>query len=523
MATILFDENRPDFTKLDSSIDTVAFSHRVRKDELTSMWQNLCLSTALKAVANAPNAEERAIAQLSANNVVEACDELLQGKDYRLAILTAQIGGDRIMREDIASQINEWRDLKVLSEMTEPIRALYELLAGNTCVCEGTKGPLEDRAITFVISEHFGMDWKRAFGLRLWYGIQAEEPIEAAVKKYTDDLEKDERIKPLPWFLEERTRGQWTDPHADLREDIFWGFLKLYAASQNSFPHQSISSIVAPHNSTGNPLDSRLSFQLYHTLSLLFPTASDTSKGDQLALDFSIHLDSAGEWLWAVFILLHLSDHLQRQNSVQSLLALHAVDFNDDDHPTFKTLIHEFLIPAAWIWEAKALYERSVTQDHDREVRFLLQARNWDEAHKTLCREVAPRAVIERQYAGLNDLLNLFGEGREHVGDWGLGGGVYEDFITLVLNDAERKKPEAGKLAVLNRLLDGLPGMVQERTGCLALEETVAVREMSAVVARAVADLAGTTAKVSFVVICVSSLSTYLFFLLTRSCFGIGH
>ena len=504
LAAILFDDSKFEVSK-DSSIDQEEFNRRVRKDDLILMWHTICQASALKAVGKARSAEERAIAHLSANNVVEACDELVKGQDYRLAILLAQVGSDQMIRDDMATQINQWRDLNVLSEFTESIRALYGLLAGQTCVCEGKKGPLEDRAKTFVISEHFNMDWKRAFGLRLWYAILPEEPIEAAVKNYASDLETHERQQPLPWFLEEQAPSLWKDPNADQREDILWGLLKLYAASQGSLPTPPLASIVSPHNTNGNPLDCRLSFQLYHALASRFPGAADPAKGDQLALTFSAQLDSAGEWIWAIFILLHISSPEQRQSSIQTLLTLHAADIADADDPAFQTLSAEFKIPDSWIWEAKALHARSVTQNHVHEVEFLLRAQNWEGAHQTLCRVVAPRAIIERDYDGLKGLLDAFSDGSDFVGDWDLGGGVYEDFISLMTDDGNKgsgqdsaKAKEARRTTVLKRLLGSLPVMVQERVGRAGLEEVVAVQEMSEYVARAVTSSGSRGAKVRF-------------------------
>lgn len=497
LAAILFDEPGSDTAMDRLPADKAKFEHLIRKESLIHMWQRICQPSARKAALEARNHEERAISQLSANNIVQACDELLQGKDYRLAILVSQICGDRVMWEDLTGQIKAWRKLNVLSEITEPIRALYELLSGNVCVCEGKKGPAEDRAKTFVISERFNLDWKRAFGLRLWYATLSEEPIEVAVQKYATDLETLEKCKPLPWFLEDQTHVLWKDPNADQRQDILWGLLKLFTSSKTGadFP---IASIVSPHNTAGNPFDSRLSFQLYHALSLHFPSATDNALGDQLALDFAANLDSAGEWVWAIFVLLHISSPAQRQSSIQSLISIHAAEIIPDDTSqesnAFVTLTIEFGIPEQWVWESKALHARSVSQNHVNEVHFLLLARNWDEAHDTLCRVVAPRAIIESDHDTLRQLLTAFhGEGKEHVADWGLGGGVYEDFVALVIGqDVEQDgrmrradKSEQGKLAILNRLLSALPVMVQEHAGAMVLDETVAIKEMSAVVASA--------------------------------------
>jgi len=482
LASILFDDQDSEAYDVPTT-QKATYDHRIRKDRLISFWERLCDNSAKQAVSVAPNAEERAIAHLSAHKVVEACDALAQGKDFRLAILVAQIGGDQTMRDDMDSQIGAWKDLKVLSEMTEPIRTLYTLLAGNTCVCEGEKGPAEDRAKTFVISERFDMDWKRAFGLRLFYAILPDEPIEAAVVKFANDLQADEGKRPTPWFIEEGTGVPWQDPNPHQREDVLWGLLKLFAASKSALPTPSIAETFAPHNTTGNPIDTRLSFQLYHALNLRFPSVSTSAscQADALAWTFATQLDSAGEWLWAMFALLHLSAPDQRHIAIQSLLAHHAADVaTEPANECFRTLTEELKVPADWIFEAKALYARNVLRDHVKEVSYLVKAGDWEEAHGVLRREVGPTAVIEEDWEILQGVLDAFQPGKDSIQEWGLGGQVYEDYLSLVSHTARgREKKEA-----LGRLLGALPTMVQ--SGKVAFRERVAVQEISGVVGKEV-------------------------------------
>lgn len=491
LASILFDDQDFEACGIPTAQKAI-YDHRIRKDRLIVFWARLCENAAKQAVSAAPTAEERAIAHLSAHKVVEACDALVQGKDFRLAILVAQIGGDQTMREDMDEQIGAWKDLKVLSEMTEPIRTLYSLLAGNTCVCEGEKGPAEDRAKTFVISERFNMDWKRAFGLRLFYAILADEPIEAAVVKFSDDLQADEGTRPTPWFVEEGAEVSWQDPNPSSREDILWGLLKLFAASKSALPTPSIAETFAPQNTTGNPIDTRLSFQLYHALTLRFPTAPASApfQADALAWTFATQLDSAGEWLWAMFALLHLSARDQRHMAIQSLLAQHAADITTepvDEH--FRTLTEELKVPAKWLFEAKALYARNVQRDHVKEVGYLVNAGDWEEAHEVLRREVGPTAVIEEDWDVLRGVLDSFQPGKDRIQEWGLGGQVYEDYLSLVTKVANGKE----KKEMLDRLLGALPTMVQG--GHVEFRQKVAVQEISGVVGK---EVLATKQKVSF-------------------------
>ena len=479
LASILFDDQNSEAYGVPGS-HKAAYEQRIRKDRLIHFWKRLCQETAMKAVSAAPNAEERAIAHLSANNIVEACDALVQGKDFRLATLIAQIGGDQIMRDDMTAQIAKWRELNVLSEITEPLRALYSLLAGDTCVCEGKKGPSEDRAKTFVISERFDLDWKRAFGLRLFYSILAEDPIEAAVVKFEHDLRSDEGKKPVPWFVEKNTGAPWDETKAAQREDILWGLLKIFAASRSALPTNSLAGILAPENITGNPIDARLSFQLYHAITARFPALSDPSKADYLAQTFAVQLDSAGEWYWSLFSLLHLSSYHQRHLAIQSLLVQHAEAISSDTNSElFQTLTEVCKIPVAWIWEAKALYARSVLQNHLQEVEFLVKAQDWKEAHEVFQKEVGPSAVVEQDWDKLQAVLDNFKDCKDQIAEWGMGGQVYEDYLSLMKGVKADEKEE-----LLLRLLGALPNMM--RGGKRELKETVAVQEISGLVGKEV-------------------------------------
>ena len=478
LASILFDDGYDD-EHTDGLSEGLRenFHKRILKDRLSDFWAHICEVKARKAVDDAPTAEERAIALLSMHNIPEACNALVEGKDFRLATLVAQIGGDPIVHQDMTTQINEWRNLNVLSEMSESVRAIYGLLAGSTCVCEGKRGPLEDQASTFALSERFKLDWKRAYGLRLWYAILTDDTIEDAVHKYAADLGNDETAYPVPWFIEDKKPLPWDDQHVNEREDLLWGILKFFAEPDN---RASLADMVMPQNATGNPVDVRFSFELYQSFAARFPTEAEPDRADQLTVDFATQLESAGQWTWALFVLLHLSDRVQRQKALQTILAHHAAAIDESDAQLLRMLLHDFQIPETWIWEAKALYARSVQKDQKREVEYLLRAKNWTEAHKTLCRLVAPQAIIEEDYTMLQHLTDNF-SGKDKVKDWPIGGQVYEDYARLMKGVKGRERGP-----VVKRLLSALPSMVEDRSGKLEFVEMVAVQEMSAVVGRVV-------------------------------------
>lgn len=480
LASVLFDQ-----VKVPKELAEVPrAADRLRKDGLSAFWQKLVEQTAAQQVAMARTAEEKAIAALSGHRVADACGHLVSGKNFHLATLVAQIGGKESMRADMREQLMEWQKSRVLSEFSQPIRVIYELLAGNVCVCDGTKGaPIEDRIESFSISKRFGLDWRQAFGLRLWYGILAREDLDVAVQKFAEDLAQDfEPSRPQAWYVEQKIPTLWEDEDLEDREDLLWGLLRLYA-----FQDSDLEGIIRPENSQLSPLDTRLSWQLSRALTasgVINYTIDADDKADQATLSFASQLNNEGSWLEAVFVLLHLSSPTVRAKQVQNHLAQHAARIGVENSETFATLLHDFKIPAPWIWEAKALYMRSVKKDPQGEVECLIRAGSFDEAHRTFAKDVAPKSIVEADYETLRALLAGFRGKENAILEWHRGGEIYLDFLQLM---DEKKQGRVVDHAVLERLLAGLPAVVEARNADFM--ERVAVQTMSAMVAKTVVAL----------------------------------
>ncbi|CAG8976395.1 hypothetical protein HYALB_00012542 [Hymenoscyphus albidus] len=450
---------------------------RIRKDKLSAFWQGLVSPASNRTIPLAKSHEEKAIASLSAHNVPDACAYLIAGKNFHLATLISVIGTKDSIRKDIKQQISDWKQSKVLSEFSQPVRTLYELLAGNVCICDGTgKVPGEDRIDSFIISKRFGLDWRQAFGLRLWYGTLPTEPIESAIESFATDLNAaKETTRPHPWYVEEKVPTLWKDKDQAERDDLLWGLLKLH-----TFHNVSIDEVLLPANSQLSPLNFRLTWQLSQALtSANVVTLVDDSKPDEITLSFAAQLTSEGSWLDAVFVLLHLSDSDVRIKSIQKHLAQFAGRIGSEESQSFVTLTTQLKIPAPWIWKAKALYMRSVERNPRAEVECLIKAGSFNEAHRTFAREVAPKSIIELDYDVLQTLLDGF-KGMEHtISEWPVGGEVYLDFLQIVgpnLSDADQ-------ITILDRLVKSLPRVVQAESQPSFMER-VAVETISATVAK---------------------------------------
>ncbi|KAI1373558.1 nuclear protein 96-domain-containing protein [Hypoxylon crocopeplum] len=480
LASVLFDSIK---IPADLQNDPDALE-KLRRENLSRFWERMVEEQTTKSTAMAGSSEEKALASLSGHRIAEACKHLLDGKNFRLATLISLIGSNDTVKKDVREQMKEWQEANVLSEFSQPIRALYEMLSGNVCACEGTKGALENRTESFLISERFGLNWQQAFGLRLWYAISTEDNIADAVEKYREDVEQDRELPPTTWFIEHGIKGIWNDPNQDQREDLLWGLLQLYSDNQ-----VDLEAILRPENSQLSPLDYRLCWQLGQALSSTGRVSfgkNAIEKADTCSLSFAAQLTNEGSWLEATFVLLHLTDPDARSKAIQDHLCRHAGLIGNEDSSSFKKLATDFKIPRQWIWHAKALFMRSVKKDPTAEVQCLLRAESWADAHRTFVKEVAPVAIIERDYDALADLLQQFEGHHSQVNDWNVGGEVYKAFLQLM---GCQRRAEAPPPILVNALLEGLPAM-RGNTPEAGIIEYAALTDMAAEVAKVVAGMA---------------------------------
>ncbi|KAH7020923.1 nuclear protein 96-domain-containing protein [Microdochium trichocladiopsis] len=480
LASVLFDA-----AKIPADLHNhPAAAEILRRDELSRFWEGMVESQTSKAVAMAASSEEKALAALSGHKKAEACKHLLEGKNFRLATLVALIGTSDDVKRDMRDQIREWQDAHVLVEFSQPIRALYEMLSGNVCACEGVKGAVENRSEPFVISRRFGLNWQQAFGLRLWYAISSNGLIADAVKRFRDDIAQEKEDAPVSWYLESGIAGIWNDPDVKSRQDLLWGLLQLYSDERCD-----LEAVLQPENSQLSPLDYRLSWQLGQALvssgQVSFGADAD-EKADAMTIAFASQLTNEGHWLEATFVLLHLSDPLARSRAVQEQLCRHAGHIGGEDSSSFKKLVEDYKIPTQWVWHAKALFMRSVKKDPTGEVQCLLRAESFADAHRTFVKEVAPVTIIQRDYDALADVLRQF-EGRHaRVPEWNIGGEVYKLFLELMGYQRRHEQPPS---ELVSALLEGLPAM-HGNSPEAGITEYAALTDMAAEVAKVVAGMA---------------------------------
>ncbi|WEW60795.1 hypothetical protein PRK78_006283 [Emydomyces testavorans] len=472
------------------------YLHRIKKDRLSLLWENIIRQSQDVDIETIAAPEERAMAYLCCHRVEDACKTLIDSGNPHLATLLSQIGRDETIRKDMKEQIESWRNHSVLSEMTEPIRALYELIAGNCLRSEGKlNAAIEDRTSSFSISERFGLDWIQAFGLRLWYAIGENDPIEAAVALFHHDIcHGNEPAYPSSMLGNDHAQFRPVN-HSPDRESPLWVILKAFTVAMHNGNHAEIERIrmpedIMPEAVAGHGLHNRLSFQLFHHIckvtSRYNALAIDQHRADQLTLNYAWEVASSNDYGPALFVLLYLSRAVDRERSIKEMLSQFAAwlptPLLEDGSSSimWKFITEELRIPSAWVWAAKALFAR-FEGDSSSEVECLIHAEHWNEAHGTFCKVVAPRTIIRRDYAMLKQLIESFGENPEiKIRDWSQEGGMYQDFLALVDAPGIRKDK-----AVLKRLAGTLisVGEKVEKSTMASFEEKVALREIGRLVA----------------------------------------
>ncbi|KIW35655.1 uncharacterized protein PV07_02340 [Cladophialophora immunda] len=524
---VLFDDYEDEFTQGLNRQQQHEFQFRIRRDRLSKYLSELIWRRHGDRIKEASklNGATAAVMQLTANSIHAACDALTQEKDFHLALLVAQIGqADSAFQEDMADQISAWRGQGVISEMSEEIRALYEILSGNTSIVQGKQNvPVEDRASTFAISEKFDLDWIQAFALCFWYGKHKNGEIYEVVADFQEKV---------------NSRLESAAPVRGNDEDPLWVVLKIFASNAETSKGRSGSKATASvTNQVEKPVlpqalsalsqhwDSSGTFRLYHAIAATIPGVStDQDRSDDLAASLAFEHSARRNTLGAVYALLHLSDPAQRAAQIRDLFNRHAATLPraprpgapaGQDSPLWTAFTVSLKVPAPWIHQSKALHARSCNNPL-AELNYLLAAGDFCSAHDCFLRRVAPRLVIDEDWETLRQVLGWLGHEAEQKVDaavatndaegsgteWKKGGQVYSDFVELMSlmdNPMSPRRDSAdgrAKTTLLTRLQGSLTDLnAQPQNTSSAgsselnkdrekLEERVALCEMGKMVAR---------------------------------------
>ncbi|KAI9016066.1 nuclear protein 96-domain-containing protein [Hyaloraphidium curvatum] len=496
-----------------------------QQSQARSMYRKAAVSRWLRG-AVAKSAEEEAGVQgrdpadvifshLSCCNVPKACLFAVSSRDFRLATVLSQLGGNGLAPGAVRSRAAEGRGAplvcfghgvpgsnslpqNVLMQLRNQIRVWREP-AGKAPArfFDAKRLRIWELAAGNVANELVGgslRDWKRVFGLFLWYEDGGSSSLAQVLRSYSAAYSTRGTgiVKPLPLYLERTGSGS-----ADEHLDVLFHLLLLSVSDRHLLEVALHPLNIGPHI-----LDYRLSWLLYSMISRSYKfrefrdTKIDTvflenrdgmaldgdaieqhagfqavggTTADNLTMSLAFQLERSGLWQWAIYACLFLSGADSRHQAIRELLCRNFP--LDDASESVMTLIFgspdsvkpaasdawQFLttklhIPAAWIHEAKALksrYQGNLRQ----EIASLIDAQQYVEAHRLIVRVVAPGMILN----GDHDLLKrLLVELKQHgsIKDWSTGGDLLLTFMDLVSGEPSRK-PEPSRASGLGR--DALP------------------------------------------------------------------
>ncbi|KAF5379022.1 hypothetical protein D9615_006077 [Tricholomella constricta] len=467
----------------------------VRRKAVLSAWLEDAVAPTVEAElrsntsADAPTV---AFTLLTGNQTEKAANVAMDGGFLKLATLISQAGGDWEYREDLKEQLQIWKDERVDAHIDENVRKIYALVAGLVDgVVEGSKGGgLEKAADVDVLK---GLDWKRAFGIHLWFSEPVDAPIAQVFQAYDQLVRHDAQrqlSRPLPWYSERKSSApsRWNLPSTSSASDGLFSLIRLHAE-----PACSLSPILTPLSFGTSPVDYSLVWHLYIILSRCMRVRDFADRGDPvghvrrmddslsddddedkpeghspsadlLASSYAFQLEGLGMIQEALFVLLHIEGSAGREKAIKDLLARSGGKL---DEWMTRGIVGSLKIPLAWVLEAKALYALDSGEIYEAYELFL-SAGLYNSAHDLAVLELAPDAIIHRD---LELLKNLFVKFIGHpVDGWYVRGKVFLDYVQIMKRLpvlAEQQSPDVVPDAVDNTAIDDLTKSVPRLIGLL--------------------------------------------------------
>ncbi|XP_068600169.1 nuclear pore complex protein Nup98-Nup96 [Brachionichthys hirsutus] len=408
---------------------------------------------------------------LTGNRIGEACRLAQQEGDHRLSLLLSQAAGSQYSRDLLALQLADWNQMQTDRYLPEERLRIFALLAGK---------PVWQSSDS-VVNVCAGLDWKRCVGVHLWFVLPPTASVADALAKYESAFQcssagEKYACAPRPPYMEAEPEE---DEEACKRplHDLCFHLLKLYGDRR-----YSLQQLLEPLTVTWRRLDYRLSWHLWGVLQALHYAHLSAARQGLLHASYAAQLESAGLWHMAVFVLLHIADHAQRERAVRELLALHCpLQETDESARRERFLTERLLVPQGWIHEAKATRARRHGDRH-QEALHLYRAGYWNQCHRLLIQHLASDCVVNDNHDYLLDFLEglALPERSAAIQDWDTAGRVYLDYIRVIktLQDIQQTESTSYKLERLYTDVTSLCSRI-ELLPCSTARDRLAQSEMA--------------------------------------------
>ena len=351
----------------------------VRQKRALSDWLQQTVADAvendLRSDSSRPSL--RLFQMLAGYQIEKAVHSALETGDFNLAALLAQIGGDADFRADMEEQLVKWKDQIIDAHVDESYRKIYALLAGIVDVVPASKSKDPAERCRDLHVSH-SLDWKRAFGLHLWYGTPMDGSVVDAIRSY-DNAYPTLAAAPTPWYQNPAAfSGQrWFFTPRETERDALYELIKL-----NGDSNIQLEQALSPRSYSASPLDYRLPWHISTILTRCLQSrefsdrnstqAASTTlsiNASKLIVSFASQLEQQGFWQQAIFVLLHLDQAIEfarplvhlyhvltaiscsRTTSIRNMLSRNVLKISAEVETS---LIEGLSIPKTWIAEAKA-------------------------------------------------------------------------------------------------------------------------------------------------------------------------
>lgn len=240
---------------------------------------------------------EKILSMLTRNQLVGACAIALASGNFRLATLIPLAGSNVSVRTAILQQISFWNQAEDNSYIPQAYRAIFELLAGE--VSKALSSGLSRLLPVQKDRTSPSYDWRRVFGLYLWFRLPNDARLEEVLDIYDSEI------------------GVRASMRAAVSNDIHYHLLKLYADRMHN-----IDTVFDTKAFQSTSLDFQHNWMLYLYLgqSRNITRDEDRSSADndnddpirveQLTRSFAHQLERMGLWQWSIFVILHLHTEL---------------------------------------------------------------------------------------------------------------------------------------------------------------------------------------------------------------------
>ncbi|KIJ61588.1 hypothetical protein HYDPIDRAFT_42554 [Hydnomerulius pinastri MD-312] len=431
----------------DVTVDVRNRVSSIRRKAALSAWLGEAVTSSVDTDLKKQSSADPAgliFALLSGYQIEKACDTAMDCGFVKLATLISQASGDFEFREDIREQLQLWREQRIDVHISESVRKIYSILAGSLDVLEGSKASSIERCPD--VDPLKGLDWKRTFGMYLWYA----EPMDASIAQVYElynraSQESPSRVAPpRPPYLESASSQSQKLPFnipSPLPSDAFFSLIRLHAE-----PACSLSQILSPLSFGSSPGDYSFPWHLYIVLSRCMRVRDFADRGDSgdprdelyedvsgrheghspsadlLASSYAQQLEQLGMLQEAIFVLLHIEGSAGREKAIKDLLHRSADKL---DEWVCSGILGSLKIPLAWVNDAKALYAIHQGSVFDA-YQLYKTAGLYQSAHDLAVVELAPEAVIQQDFELLASLFERMVN--QPIDGWHLKGKAYMDY-----------------------------------------------------------------------------------------------